>query len=235
MTVLGENIKKARKKYGFSQTALANELGITSAAVSHWETGTSRPTSENIERLEVILGPVNPLSIGVWLYEARKTKNFTMEKLSKTARVSITTINNIENGYTENPRKDTIERLQKALSVDVPEESLRASNEASEITGLGHLTDFSPDLTAKSEWPSVSGVYVLYDISDRPVYVGQSRNIAKRLKEHSDKFWYREPIVKYASYVPIEDNDLRRQTEDILIKFLKSNAVLNKHQVDRGE
>jgi hypothetical protein len=50
---------------------------------------------------------------------------------------------------------------------------------------------------------------------------------------HNEKFWCRTPIVHKASYVRVEDQTLRRQLESTLIKFLKSNAVINRQQVVR--
>lgn len=75
---------------------------------------------------------------------------------------------------------------------------------------------------------------MLYDVSERPVYVGKSKDIAKRIKSHLDRFWYREPIIQTACYIQVVDSNLRHQLEQVLIKFLKSNAVLNKQSVDRG-
>jgi hypothetical protein len=75
---------------------------------------------------------------------------------------------------------------------------------------------------------------VFYDVSDRPIYVGESGNIRSRIKnDHTEKFWYRTPIVDKASYVRVDDQTLRRQLESTLIKFLKSNAVVNQRGVDR--
>jgi hypothetical protein len=39
--------------------------------------------------------------------------------------------------------------------------------------------------------------------------------------------------VENAEYVRIEDETLRKQLEETLIKFLRRNAVLNKQLVDR--
>ena len=233
MTLIGEKIRAARKEKNLSQKALAEKLEISSGAVSNWETGVTNPSSQNILRIEEHLGPIRPQSISQWLYESRTNENMTMQGLSKSSGVSVATISNIENGRNESPRKETINKLAAALGQKIPEDSLRVSNEENTIDGLGQMTGFSPDISAKEEWPSVAGVYVLYDISDRPIYVGQSNNIAKRLKDHVDKFWYREPIVKSASYVQIDKEDIRKQVEKTLIKFLKSNAVLNQNQVDR--
>jgi hypothetical protein len=74
---------------------------------------------------------------------------------------------------------------------------------------------------------------VLYDISDRPLYIGQGMSIGKRLRNHNDKFWFKPPIVQTASYVQIDEKPLRERMEAVLIKFLNSNAVINKQLVDR--
>jgi excinuclease UvrABC nuclease subunit len=93
------------------------------------------------------------------------------------------------------------------------------------------VTDFDPH--SEDDFPREPGVYVLYDISDRPVYVGKSANIRDRIRGHVDKFWYRSPVVEKAAFVRVEDAVLRGQLEETLIKFLKSNAVMNQRLVDR--
>lgn len=94
------------------------------------------------------------------------------------------------------------------------------------VDGIGNLEDFDP--YNKEEIPDLPGVYVFYDISQRPVYVGESQRIATRIDQHRDKFWFRPPILQSASYIEVRDQRLRRQLEQALIKFLKSNAVINK-------
>ena len=84
-----------------------------------------------------------------------------------------------------------------------------------------------------SDWPEGAGIYVLYDISERPIYVGQGSSIKRRIKEHEEKFWFKAPIVTTAAYILIDDSDLRTKVETILIRFLKKNAVINKQNVER--
>ena len=55
----------------------------------------------------------------------------------------------------------------------------------------------------------------------------------RRISEHEDKFWFKPPIVESGSYIEIVDKRLRKQIETLLIKFLKSNAVLNIKNVER--
>ena len=45
---LGNRLAGLRKKHGFSQEQLADELGISRQAVSRWENGESTPDTENI-------------------------------------------------------------------------------------------------------------------------------------------------------------------------------------------
>ena len=123
-------------------------------------------------------------------------------------------------------------KLQKALRRYVPDEIVKASNEESEIEGIGILTDVNPAETANAEWPNVAGVYALYDVSKRPIYIGQSKIIATRLRQHLEKFWYRKPFVNSAAYVRIEDETMHRRIEQVLIRFLKSHAAINSQLAD---
>lgn len=48
---LSQKIKDLRKKKGLSQLELAEELVVSRQAVSGWEAGTSRPSTENLQSL----------------------------------------------------------------------------------------------------------------------------------------------------------------------------------------
>jgi len=41
--------------------------------------------------------------------------------------------------------------------------------------------------------------------------------------------------VEGAAYIVVAEKPLREQIERVLIKFLKSNAVINKQEVERGD
>jgi hypothetical protein len=130
----------------------------------------------------------------------------------------------------QNPQPATRERIAAALKTAVPEQVVAETIESQEVAGLGPLTDFQPHDT--KDWPTCAGVYVLYDVSQRPIYVGKGEKISARLKVHEEKFWFKRPVVEYASYIEVPNNELRHQLEQALIRFLKSNAVINKQSTD---
>lgn len=56
LTPLQRNIKRLRVARGFSQSALADKLGIKDkSAISHWELGDTSPRSDLIPRLARVL------------------------------------------------------------------------------------------------------------------------------------------------------------------------------------
>lgn len=55
MLSLGTNIKTARKKMGLTQEELASQIGVTSAAVSRWESGAGMPDISMIVPLAQVL------------------------------------------------------------------------------------------------------------------------------------------------------------------------------------
>jgi len=242
-TSLGERIRRAREREGLTQAALAEKVGVTPPSVYVWETGGGL-TKDNRKKVEKILGPLFPKkgnalnsvpetqvsSFGVWLRDQRSAASTSVPELSKASGVSTPAIYNIESGKIQNPQASTRDKLAKALKQSVPEQVVQDTEQEQAIVGLGSLTDFDPH--SKNDWPKCAGVYVLYDISERPLYVGKGDKIATRLGEHFEKFWFRPPIVEYASYIEVKDENLRHQLEQAMIKFLKSNAVINKQSTE---
>ena len=237
-----ERIKLRRAANGLSQKEIAEKMAVSQPLVSQWEVGKQKPNAEQIQRLDAILGDLlapqassadgeGTAPVGVWLSRTRVKRNLTVNELANKAHVSAATIYNLENGRAQNPHPKTIKALEAALGERL--ESEQQLKEAGEIKGLGEFVDFDPyDL---NNLPDAAGVYVFYDISQRPIYVGQGSSIARRIKDHHEKFWFKRPIVEDAAYVEIGERKLREQVETILIRFLKSNAVINKNKVDRGE
>ena len=169
-------------------------------------------------------------SFGAWLHEQRLQSGLSVPELAKRASVSAPAIYNIESGKIQNPQAATRNRIAAGLETAVPAQVIAETIESQEVAGLGPLTDFQPHET--KDWPGCAGVYVLYDVSQRPIYVGKGERISSRLKVHEEKFWFKRPVVEYASYIEVRNKELRHQLEQALIRFLKSNAVINKQSTD---
>lgn len=54
--VLARNVRRLRTKRGFSQEALAEEVGLRQAQISEIESGASNITLDNLHRLALVLG-----------------------------------------------------------------------------------------------------------------------------------------------------------------------------------
>ncbi|MGI8750514.1 MAG: helix-turn-helix domain-containing protein [Thermoleophilaceae bacterium] len=169
---------------------------------------------------------------GEWLAQTRTRREMTRQELAERAGVSEPQIFNIEKGNTRNPRAATRTKLANALGEDPSPETVEITETDAQIPDVGILTDFDPH--DDDDLPEEPGIYVLYDVSERPVYVGESDSIRRRVRDHVDKFWFKRPIVETAAYVRIQDNRLRRQVEATMIRFLKSNAVINRQNVRRN-
>ena len=246
MTKVGDWIRTHRMRRDWSQTELASRIGVASLSITNWEGGKNIPQEANFQRLETIFKVSRPdvtetredagddsETIGDWLRRSRLHNDLTLNELSDAAGVSVGTIVNIEQGRNDNPTRTTLGKLAHALNEVLPGEMIGELERESTIIGLGEVKGFNPLLEGdkKGEWPSKPGVYVLYDKNKRPVYVGETKNIHRRLKEHSGKKWYIEPIIVTASYVEIEDEKMRKQVEDVIIKFLGSYLLINKRQI----
>ena len=149
----------------------------------------------------------------------REARGLSPIELAELSGISYVQIYNLEAGRSTNPRESTRKRLETALKSEVPQEVQEQIDEEQSIEGLGPMTDFEPH--DDSYLPKCPGVYVFYDVSDRPIYVGKSKNISPRVREHQEKFWFKYPVVSHAAYVEINDEQLRHQVEQVLIKFLK--------------
>lgn len=241
---LGQRIRRAREREGLTLAALAIKVGVTPPTIWQWENG-QEPSEANRKKLEIVLGSLTPhpqrqggsvedvSSFGSWLREQRVQIGLSVPELASRAKVSAPAIYNLESGKSQNPQSMTRDKLAKALEVEVPSVVVAETVESQSVAGLGPLTDFQPH--DRNEWPKCPGVYVFYDVSQRPVYVGKAASIYVRLKAHEDRFWFKPPIVEYASYIEVVDRSLRDQLEQTLIRFLKSNAVINKYMTEDFE
>jgi transcriptional regulator with XRE-family HTH domain len=236
---LGQRIRRAREREGLTQAALGHKVRVAQPTVAVWESGGGL-TEANRKNLERVLGPLSVRkgaqgstvpdaeisSFGVWLRDQRGKASMSVPELAKSSGVSAPAIYNVETGKIQNPQAATRDKLGKALKQSVPQQVVTDTEREQVIAGLGSLTDFDP--YGKKDWPQCAGVYVLYDVSQRPIYVGEGGKISSRLIQHFDKFWFKSPIVEFGSYIEVADQKLRRQLEQTMIRFLKSNAVINK-------
>jgi transcriptional regulator with XRE-family HTH domain len=165
---------------------------------------------------------------GEWLSDQLDSKGMTALALADASGVSPQGIYLITSGKTQNPRRATRDSIEKALKTKPEKEIVETIESETNIIGMGNLEEFGPH--DSSDAPEVKGIYVLYDTFDRPVYVGKAikQTIKKRLEQHKDKFWFRDPIVTKARYIEINDTNLCSKVEMLLIRFLGSHNVLNK-------
>jgi transcriptional regulator with XRE-family HTH domain len=235
---IAERMRAGRSTSGLSQTELADKLGVSQATVSLWENGKD-PDPKQVESLEAVLGGITedePATeqalppVAQWLARALSKRKLTVHELAEKSGVSPPTIYNLLNGGAQNPQQQTVKKIEAVVGEKferTPEEK-----ESYKVSGIGELIDFNPH--DPSDQPAKPGVYVFYDISGRPIYVGKANNIRDRVDDHKEKFWFKQPIVQTAAYIEIGDKQLRDQVETVLIQFLKNNAVINKNKTARA-
>lgn len=237
----GEQLKAARLNKEMTQADLASKLEVTQGTISNWERGKGGPGEEQREQLEKILGPLSATDsqersdLALWLRKKveEMQKEKTIQVIAAECGVSVPTLYNIMNDIVKVPQNSTIEKLNRYFG-KMPSEVSDEAETRSTIRGLGTYSEFDP--FDREEWPTTPGVYILYDISGRPVYVGKSRNsIAQRLQDHHTRFWYKSPVVKLGAYIHINDRDMITAVEALLIKALRSMAIMNTSQTIREE
>lgn len=65
MVNMGDNIRVARKRKGFTQEELANQIGVTSQAVSRWESGSGMPDISMIVPIAQVLSVSTDMLFGL--------------------------------------------------------------------------------------------------------------------------------------------------------------------------
>lgn len=241
----------ARTAEGLTRDELGQRLGVTGQTIYNWETGNSSPRGQSLAKLieefgenafdpdAVVVEDNQPGSVAKWVEENRRNKGWSRAELAHRANVTQMTIWNIEAGRTQTPQQSTIERLEAVFGSALPsdaDQELQAKKSVG-VEGVGSFENFDPH--DADNLPRVPGIYVFYDISERPIYVGKAKIIADRISDphtgHWNKFWYRSPIVHTGNFVRIDDETLRHQIESVMIRFMKSNAVINKQGVRRDD
>ncbi|MBX4999110.1 helix-turn-helix domain-containing protein [Rhizobium lentis] len=173
-------------------------------------------------------------AFGDWLRAQIEKKGLSIAALAEKTGITYTGIWNIVRGNTVSPRKETRDKLAAVLNELIPPAiEAEIASQAMPLPGL-EWVDFTP--TDLETVPQVGGVYVFYDITDRPVYVGKSsNNVRVRVKDHQTRFWFKSPLVVRGSFLAVPDPDLCLKIETILIKFLGKHALLNSKGVVRDE
>jgi transcriptional regulator with XRE-family HTH domain len=242
----GERVRRARIQNAMTQGELGKKLGVAQPTIHTWEKDKVTPTGDQKAKLKKLLGnfwsgsntsnakqegQIESNAVGSWLARSRIEKKFSVPELAERAGVSAASIYNIEQGRISNPRQQTISKLEQILKAEIPREAKEEAREEATVQGIGELVGFDPH--NEDDRPSSPGIYVFYDISERPIYVGQAGDMKRRIRDHTDKFWFRSPIVETGAYIVVKEGDLRVKIETLLIRFLKSNAVINKQNVER--
>jgi transcriptional regulator with XRE-family HTH domain len=216
-----------------SQKDLAKKIGISQAMISHWENGSREPSPEFKEKLSATLGidldeAKEGANFGDWLKAQREKLGLTRGGLAKRAGVAPLTIYFIETGRTESPQESTISNLQKVLGA-VPG---RVSKEVKSEERVGDFAFKGPFPIA--EWKEnvgkgrISCLYVFYDELRRPVRIGQTEDLARRMREYEQNYWwFRPPTVESFAYVTVDDPEFRRKSEKVMIKLIGANAIFN--------
>jgi transcriptional regulator with XRE-family HTH domain len=225
-------IRTNREKSGLSQKDLAQKLGLWQPQVSNWERGTVQPSREMLRNMAAIFG-VEPdetpgvMELGAWLRLTRDKSGLTQGQLAQKAGISPITISFIETGQTESPQVSTLRRLEKVLgklpaNLDKEVESERSIEE------LEFLGPFPVNAWQENVGEEISCIYVFYDDLKRPVRIGETEDLRRRMKEYEQNYWwFRPPTVETFAYVVIKDPDFRHKTEKLMIKLVGENAIFN--------
>jgi transcriptional regulator with XRE-family HTH domain len=235
--------RQARLRLGYTLADVANRVGHSATLVSHLEHGRFTPNDKYLRKFESVLGSLtdgedeigpSQTSLGAWLNRVRIQKDLSPAQLAERAGVSVAQVYNLESGRSTNPRPDTLQKLQNALGKQIPTEfvkEIEKESDLSQIAGVGRFVSFDPH--DETQWPAEPGVYVIYDVTERPIYVGQAGEIRVRIRAHSEKKWFIRPFADSAAYVVIPDKTLRLGVERLLIAFMRRNALINSQGVDR--
>ena len=250
-------LKYARGKAGLSQSEVGEKFHVSQGAVWTWESGSSEPRGDTYDKVldwiehsengqkpprkstarieEDIPGGRETSGFGEWLLNERQSRGLSRAKLAEKAGLSSQAVYTIEAGIVRSPWKKTRERLVAALGSDpLPREVAQEIKEETEVQGVGEFSDFSP--WDDSMIPEEPCVYVYYDRTHRPIYVGQTNNLQRRNKQHQEQDrWFFRRLVERGGYFRVEADAKRTEIEKVLIQFLGRNTLFNKQGTRKDE
>lgn len=137
------------------------------------------------------------MDLSEWLRKQRDLAGLTREQLAKEAGISPLTIYFIENGTTKSPQDATLIGLEKALG-KLPGNLSRDVEEVREVGEFQYLGPFPID-----KWQENMGkgkipcIYVFYDSLNRPVRIGETEDLERRVKEYQQMYWFRPPTADF--------------------------------------
>ena len=180
MPVPGSTLSEVMDRKGFSNSKLAEHMGVTAPAVAYWQKVETVP-AKHVQRLVDILGPelmkggtkpsVHTLKKK---FEGLESKyRVSVQELADLAELSAPAIHNVFSGQTKSPRERTLRRLKKGLDelqakYEEGDEKLgeeRQDGEGSAERGNSYLGQYIKvhDRHGKAvESLDVAGVYILY-------------------------------------------------------------------------
>ncbi len=171
------------------------------------------------------------LGLGEWLRKRRQELGWSRKQLAEEAKISTLTIYSIETGKTESPQETTLKRLEKALG-RLPSNLNKEVQEERTVEDFKFLGPFPI-----SEWKEnvsegkVSSIYAFYDELKRPVRIGETDDLRRRLVEYDKNYWwFRPPTVETFAYVVVSDSNFRRKAEKVMIKLVGEHAIFNTHE-----
>lgn len=118
-------IKELRKSHGLSQNELAEKIGISNQAISHYETEKRHPKIETWQKFADFFDVSVPYLQGFdehrpsRLKELRKKKHLTLEELGNAVGMLNSTLSQYENGK-RNPKLEVWQKLADYFEVSVP-------------------------------------------------------------------------------------------------------------------
>lgn len=231
-TEIAKWIKESRETANITQAQLAEKIGVTQPYVSQWEHGTSRPSQSIIEKISAVLGAEVPsvsaeFDLKTWLVKRRNELNLSRKQLAEKAGISDLTVYFIETGKTESPQQDTLQRLEKVLG-KLPSELSEEIEEESKIEDFKYFGPFPLDEWEENVEGKVGCIYVIYDSLKRPVRIGETDDLRRRMIEYKrDVWWLRSPTAESFAYVTAKDSSFRRKAEKVMIKLVGDHAIFN--------
>lgn len=167
------------------------------------------------------------LDFSAWLGLQMEAKSLNNQRLAKLVGCHPTTVSSILDGRIENPSNEMMTKIRMALNEEVPASIVQELHERKTFANKDDVwNDFNPH--DHGSIPNKPGVYALFSPTDAVMYVGKAQNVRSRISNHRDKKWFLPEIIKYGMLFHSDDDNERKKIEDILIKFLRTRAWLNK-------